>query len=136
MGSCLEFREQPYIFDGDYRLIRKGLKKRNLVVSEAAGLAAADPERTQRLVMMDQRHRDEAAVPADTSGDATGLGQSAIRLNIGDIDGRSITNGAGVCPRVVERPWIGRLRSVNKRGVDACEGSQLDLIAFYTRQHA
>ena len=58
----LHLLEQTDIPDGDHRLIREGLQQGNLFVAERMDLAAAEHDRSDALVLAQQRHAQDRAM--------------------------------------------------------------------------
>jgi len=107
----LQLAEEPHVLDRDHRLIGEGLEERDLVVSEAAGLAAAHRDRSDRLVVTQHRHTDLTSVTTNTSGGAPRFEQSGIGGCVGDTDRCAIAQGLGVFPL-----GVGRLREAHPQG--------------------
>jgi hypothetical protein len=119
----------PGVLDGDDGLVGESLEQRDLVVGEAAGLAAGHRQRPDGLVLTKQRYHHHAPVAGDTRVLATSFGESEVHVRVEDIDRRSIANGLPVRPWGVERTRVGRGQDTRLGGVGAHERAQLALLA-------
>ena len=61
--ALLEFLKQPNVLDGDDRLIGKGFKKRDLLISERTNFRAANHDRADGNAFSKQRHGKNRARP-------------------------------------------------------------------------
>src|SRR5262249_49153486 len=118
--SRLQLGEQAHVLDGDDRLVGEGLEEGDLVIGEAAGLAAGHGQRTDRLVMSEQRHHHQAPVPTDASGDAPVFRPARIGGGVGDVERRSRSYGV----RMRVAPCERLREACSDRGVSGVVGAR------------
>ena len=109
----LQFREQPYVLDGDHGLIGERLEQIDLRVGERGGLGPNDVDSADRRAASQHRNGHEAAV-ADRSARWAMCGYSVL-----------VWESAIAMTR---RSWIARaatLLSARRRGIDAPYRRQL-----------
>src|SRR5262249_47639307 len=54
----LQFREQPYVLDGDDRLVGEGFHQRDLAFGEGSNLVPVDEDNAQQLINSEHRNRE------------------------------------------------------------------------------
>src|SRR5262249_25800323 len=88
LQRLLRLVEEPHVLDGDYGLVGKGLKKRNLSRGKLTRLAAINTDRSDRAPVPPHRHRERAPDSESARQRATPFGH-ADSFHVGDLSQRT-----------------------------------------------